>query len=179
MHKGFITLESVFNLDEQAKDRGMNLSTKKDDHIPVAFVDGRMLNMGKVCSKIEKEFFSHLCQEFNDVFSWTYDDLKGFYPSLFQHTIDLNHDVKLVIQKKRLVNPKIHLIMRKELSKLIEDNIIFPIKHSSWVANLIPIRKKNGKIRMGVDFRDLNQASINDHHPLPSMEQILSKVSGT
>ncbi len=69
--------------------------------------------------------------------------------------------------------------MRKELSKLIEANIIFPVKHSSWVANLVPVRKKNGEIRLCVDFRDLNQASLKDHHPLPSMEQILSKVSGS
>ena len=69
--------------------------------------------------------------------------------------------------------------MKKELSKLIEANIIFPIKHSSWVANLFPVRKKNGEIRLCVDFRDLNQASLKDHHPLPSKEQILSKVSGS
>ena len=69
--------------------------------------------------------------------------------------------------------------MRKELSKLIEANIIFPIKHSSWVANLVPVRKKSGEIRLCVDFRDLNQASLKDHHPLPSMEQILSKVNGS
>ena len=74
------------------------------------------------------------------------------------------------------MNPKIEPLMRKELSKLIEANIIFPIKHSSWVVNLVPIKKKNGKIRLCVDFRDLNQASLKYHHPLPSMEKILSKV---
>ena len=47
------------------------------------------------------------------------------------------------------------------------------------MANLIPIRKKNEEIRPYVDFRDLNQASPNDHHPLLFMEQILSKVSGS
>ena len=98
---------------------------------------------------------------------------------MFQHTIDLNHDAKLVRQKQRLVNPKIKPLMRKELSKLIEANIIFPIKNSSWVANLVPIRKKSGETRICVDFRDLNKASLKDHHPLPYMEQILSKVSGS
>ena len=75
--------------------------------------------------------FIHLCQEFNDVFSWTYDDLKGFDPSLFQHTVDLIDNVKLVRHKQRPMNPKIEPLMRKELSKLIEGNMIFPIKHSS------------------------------------------------
>ena len=68
------------------------------------------------------------------------------------------------------MNPKIERLMRKELSKLIEANIIFPIKQSSWVENLDPVRKKNGEIRLCVDFRDLNQASIMDHHPFPAME---------
>ena len=76
------------------------------------------------------------------------------------------------------MNPKIEPLMRKELSKLVKANIIFPIKHSSWVENLVPVRKKNGEIRLCVDFRDLNQASLKDHHPLPSMEQNFSKVSG-
>lgn len=68
--------------------------------------------------------------------------------------------------------------MQKELNKLIEINIIFPIKHTSWVSNLVPVRKKNGELRLCVDFRDLNRSSLKDHHRLPSMEQILQFVSG-
>lgn len=45
------------------------------------------------------------------------------------------------------------------------------------VANLVLVRKKNGEIRLCVYFRDLNKASLKDHHPLPFMEEILSKVS--
>ncbi len=112
----------------------MNVAASKDDHIPIMVADGKTLNMGKVCTEVEQEDFIHLCQEFSDVFAWTYDDLKGFDPSLFQHTIDLKEDAKLVRQKKRLVNPKIEPLMRKELSKLIEANIIFPIKHSSLLG---------------------------------------------
>lgn len=77
------------------------------------------------------------------------------------------------------MNPKIEPLMRKELSKLIENNIIFSIKHSSWLTNLVPIRKKNGEIRLCVDFRDLNQSSLKDHHPFASMEKLLAKVSGS
>lgn len=78
-----MTLESVFNLDDQVRSRGLNLATNKDDHILVVVAKGRTLNMGKVCFEIEKENSFHLCQEFNDIFSLTYDYLKGFYPILF------------------------------------------------------------------------------------------------
>ena len=67
--------------------------------------------------------------------------------------------------------------MIKELNKLIESKITFPIKHTSWVSNLVPVRKKNGEIRLCVDFYDLNRASLKDRHPLPSMEQILQVIS--
>lgn len=69
--------------------------------------------------------------------------------------------------------------MRKELNKLIEANIIFPIKHSSWFVNLVLVRKRNGEIKLYVDFCDLNKSSLKDHYPLPSMEQILQMVVGS
>ncbi|KAH9327817.1 hypothetical protein KI387_043751 [Taxus chinensis] len=120
-----------------------------------------------------------LCQEFPDVFAWSYEYLKGFNPNLAQHTIELDPNTKSVRQKQRPVNPHMEPLMRKELDKLIESRIIFPIKHSSWVANLVPVRKKSGEIRLCVDFRDLNRASLKDHYPLPSMEQILQVVAGS
>ena len=62
--------------------------------------NGWTLNVGKLCTKVEQENFIRLCQEFSDVFVWKYDELKGFDPSLFQHTIDLKEDAKLVRQKQ-------------------------------------------------------------------------------
>jgi hypothetical protein len=46
------------------------------------------------------------------------------------------------------------------------------------VANLVPVRKKNGEIRLCVDFRNLNRCSLKDNYPLPKMDHILQKVVG-
>ncbi|KAH9299721.1 hypothetical protein KI387_031403, partial [Taxus chinensis] len=48
-----------------------------------------------------------------------------------------------------------------------------------WVANIVPVRKKNGEIRICVDFRNLNQASLKDNYPLPIMDQVLQAVTGS
>jgi hypothetical protein len=45
------------------------------------------------------------------------------------------------------------------------------------VANLVPVRKKNGEIRLCVDFRNLNKSYKKDNYPLPNMEQILQRVT--
>jgi hypothetical protein len=61
----------------------------------------------------------------------------------------------------------------------LKDEIIFHVKYSEWVSNLVPIRKTTGQIRLCVDFRTLNIASIKDHFPLPNMEMILQQVAGS
>jgi hypothetical protein len=69
--------------------------------------------------------------------------------------------------------------MYQELKKLLDAKIIFQVRHSAWVANLVPVRKKSGEIRLCVDFRNLNRASEKDNYPVPPMEQLLQTVSGS
>jgi hypothetical protein len=47
-----------------------------------------------------------------------------------------------------------------------------PVRYSEWVANLVLVRKKNGEIRVCIDFRNLNRASLKDNYPLPKMDCI-------
>jgi hypothetical protein len=69
--------------------------------------------------------------------------------------------------------------MEKEVKKLLDDQIIVPLRYSDWVANLVLVRKKSGEIRLCVDFRNLNRSSRKDNYPLPNMEHILQKFIGT
>jgi hypothetical protein len=65
------------------------------------------------------------------------------------------------------------------VKKLLDVEIIIPLRYSEWVANLVPVRKKNGEIRLCVDFRNLNRRSKKDNYPLPNMEHILQRVTGS
>jgi hypothetical protein len=69
-------------------------------------------------------------------------------------------------------------IMEREVKKLLQAQIIVPLRYSKWVANLVPVRKKNGEIRLCVDFRNLNRSSLKDNYPLPRMKHILQRVTG-
>jgi len=59
-----------------------------------------------------------------------------------------------------------------------DSQITLPLRYSNWIANLVPVRKKNGEIRLCVDLRNLNKASLKDNYPLPKMDQLLQMVSG-
>jgi hypothetical protein len=69
-------------------------------------------------------------------------------------------------------------IIEKELKRLLEAKIIVPLRYSEWVANLVPVRKKNKEIRLCVDFQNLNRCSLKDNYPLPKLDYILQKVVG-
>jgi hypothetical protein len=68
--------------------------------------------------------------------------------------------------------------MEREVKKLLDAQIIVPLRYSEWVANLVLVRKKSGEIRLCVDFRNLNRSSRKDNYPLPNMEHILQRVTG-
>ena len=62
---------------------------------------------------------------------------------------------------------------------MLKAKVIFPVRHSKWVSNMVPVRKKNGDIRICIDFRNLNKAYQKDNFPLPTMEHILQSVVGS
>lgn len=69
--------------------------------------------------------------------------------------------------------------IKKEVRKLLQAKIIVPLRYSEQVENLVPVRKKNGEIRLCVDFQNLNRASLKENYPLPKMDYILRKVVGS
>ena len=71
------------------------------------------------------------------------------------------------------MHPSLKSLVKKELNKLLVAKIIFPVRHTTWVVNLVPVRKKLGDIRICIDFRNLNRASLKDNYPVSAMEEIL------
>jgi hypothetical protein len=49
----------------------------------------------------------------------------------------------------------------------------YSLRYSEWLANLVPVRKKSGEIRLRVDFRNLNKCSLKDNYPMPKMDPLL------
>ena len=90
------------------------------------------------------------------MFAWTYEDLKTFDPNIIQRVIPMTPQTQPFQQKLRKMNPKLEPTVKRELNKLLTTNIIFPVQYTQWVSNLVPIRKKNGKIRLCVYFYNLN-----------------------
>ena len=64
-------------------------------------------------------------------------------------------------------------MVEKEIKKFFKAKIIVALLFSCWVENMVPVRKKNGEIRIYIDFKNLNRVPLKDHYPLPKMDHIL------
>lgn len=96
-----------------------------------------------------------------------------FDTNIIQHNIPLKSGVKPCKKKLRQINPLLLPSIEREIRNFPQENIIVPLRYSEWVVNLVPVRNKNGEIRLCVYLSNLNSASLKDNYPLPKMDNIL------
>ncbi|XP_008227183.1 PREDICTED: uncharacterized protein LOC103326723 [Prunus mume] len=79
---------------------------------------------------------------------------------------------------RRNFHPEIEKQIKVEIEKLLAAGFIRPIKHPTWLANIVLVKKKTGVIRICMDYRDLNRACPKDEFPLPNMDILIDSTSG-
>jgi hypothetical protein len=181
--KNVLSLEKLFDLQTKFR-RPTNPKTNSSTMMHFLVNLGtpeqpKYINLGTCCSEAKKHTFTQLFKKYHDVFAWTYDDLKTYDTQIIQHVIPIKEGVKPFQQKLRKIHPTLEPLIQKELKKLLDAQIIFKVCHSTWVSNMVPVRKKSREIRICIDFWNLNRASDKDNYPVPPMEQILQLVSGS
>ena len=134
--------------------------------------------IGAECSREEIQIYIELFKEYRDVFAWYYEEMLGIDPSIVQHEIKTYENAKPVRQKLRPVNPRKAAAMKSKVEKLLKAGFIFPVPLTEWVSNPVPVDKKQGTIRVCIDFRDLNKACPKDNYPTPFIDQIIDECAG-
>ena len=90
----------------------------------------------------------------------------------------MDEKVKLVVQRRRKFNEDKCLVIREETQKLLDVGHVREIQHPEWLANVVLVKKANGKWRLCVDFTYLNNACPKDFYPLLSIDSLVDNVSG-
>ncbi|KAH9768606.1 hypothetical protein KPL71_011668 [Citrus sinensis] len=127
---------------------------------------------------------------------WTIADIKGISPSMCMHRILLEEGSKPTRDAQRRLHPPMMEVVKKEILKLLNVGIIYPISDSKWVSPVQVVPKKSGitvvkneenelvptRVQTGwrvcIDYRKLNAATRKDHFPLPFIDQMLERLSG-
>jgi hypothetical protein len=103
--------------------------------------------------------------------------MPGIPREVIEHHLKIHPDARPVSQKPRRQSVKRHDFIRKEVQKLLDASFIEEVHHPVWLANPVIVLKANGKLRMCIDYTNLNKACPKDPYPLPRIDQIVDSTS--
>ncbi|GKB17228.1 reverse transcriptase domain-containing protein [Tanacetum coccineum] len=168
-------------------------------HLEYAFLEENNklpVIISKDLSQDEKTSLINVLKNRKQAIAWKLSDIRGIDPEFCSHKILLEDDYEPSVQHQRRVNPKIHDVIKKEVEKLLDAGLIYPISDSPWVSPVHCVPKKGGMTvvkneenelvptrlvtgwRVCIDYRKLNEATCKDHFPLPFMDQMLERLAG-
>jgi hypothetical protein len=126
----------------------------------------------------ERESYREFLMEFRDCFAWSYKEMPGLDPRVATHKLAIDPQFRPVKQQPRRFRPELQDSIIAEVDKLITAGFIKEVQYARWLANIVPVGKKNGQIRICVDFRDLNRACPKDDFPIPITEMVVDSTTG-
>lgn len=124
-----------------------------------------------------KEGIINFLKDNLDVFAWSHENMLGIPVSLIQHRLNVDPEKKSVQKRRRVFAPERNKVVMDEVNKLLAANFIREVHYLEWLANVVMVKKANGKWRMCVDFTDLNQACPKDNFPLPKIDQLVDSTA--
>ncbi|CAN6554935.1 unnamed protein product [Malus baccata var. baccata] len=145
---------------------------------------------------IEEEKLFRVLKEHKTAIGCTLADIRGISPTTFMHRILLEEGAKPTREAQRRLNLPMMEVVKKEIIKLLDCGVIYPIFDSRWVSPVQCVPKKSGvtvvknaenelvptRIQTGwrvcIDYRKLNATTRKDHFPLPFIDQMLERLAG-
>nr|KYP38666.1 Transposon Ty3-I Gag-Pol polyprotein [Cajanus cajan] len=129
-------------------------------------------------SETEARDIKQVLREYSDLFAWTAANMPGIDPNFHCHRLSVCRDAKPVAQKKRKMGGERARAVKEETTKLLQAGFIREVKYSTWLANVVMVKKSNGKWRMCTDYTDLNKACPKDAYPLPHIDALVDGAAG-
>ncbi|GKB90619.1 hypothetical protein Tco_0962891, partial [Tanacetum coccineum] len=116
-------------------------------HLEYAFLEENNklpVIISKDLSQDEKTSLINVLKNRKQAIAWKLSDIRGIDPEFCSHKILLEDDYEPSVQHQRRVNPKIHDVIKKEVEKLLDAGLIYPISDSPWVSPVHCVPKKGG-----------------------------------
>ncbi|CAN6697661.1 unnamed protein product [Malus baccata var. baccata] len=144
----------------------------------------------------EEDKLVKVLREYKTAIRWTLADIKGISPTTCMHQILLEEGAKPSREAQHRLNPPMMDVVKKEIIKLLDCGVIYPISDSHWVSPVQVVPKKSGvtvvknednefvrtRIQIGwrvcIDYRKLNATTRKDHFLLPFIDQMLERLTG-
>ena len=146
--------------------------------IPLDDNHEHLASIGSKLTEDLKSPLTHFLRQNKDVFEWKQADMGGIDPIIITHRLNVSPSFKPVKQKRRSFASERQKAINEEVDKLLKGRAIREVEYPEWLANVILVKKENGKWRLYIDFTDVNRACPKDSFPLPRIDLIIDATAG-
>ena len=134
--------------------------TSADELEMVDLGDGSKSRPTYISAKLDPEYkrkLIMLLKEFKYCFAWEYHEMPSLDRSIVERWLPIKPGYRSYQQLARRCNPKLLPDIKAEITRLIEANFIRQCRYAEWISNVVLVYKKNGKLRVCINFRDLKK----------------------
>jgi hypothetical protein len=120
-----------------------------------------------------------LLREYVDCFAWNYQEMSDLSHDLVEHRLPIKASFRPFKQHARRYNPLMYDRIKEEIDQLLKANFIRPCRYAKWISNIVLVEKEgSGKIRVCIDFWNLNSATPKDEYPMPVANMLIIDALG-
>ncbi|KAA0032588.1 uncharacterized protein E6C27_scaffold43053G00550 [Cucumis melo var. makuwa] len=170
--------EDVEDVPQSLEDGGQSIVDELKEVNLGTIEEPRPTFISASLSSEEEGKYMSLLTEYKDIFAWSYKEMPRLDPKVAIHHLAIKPGYRPIKQAQRRFRPELIPQIEVEVNKLIEARFIRQVKYPTWIANIIPVKKKNGQLRVCVGFCDLNNACPKDEFPLSITEIIVDATTG-
>ena len=105
--------------------------------------------------------------------------MPGIDREIAKHRIPTYPHISPIKQKKRRLRPEWALLVKKEVEKQLKAKFLGVIEDTQWLENVVPVLKKDGKVQICVDYRDLNKTCPKDDFSLPYIDTLVDSTASS
>lgn len=102
----------------------------------------------------------------------------GIDSKVIVHQLKMDPNYKVIRQNRRSFNPERYKMIEEEIAKLLKASFIKEAYYPTWLANIVIVKKSNGKWKNCIDFTDLNRAYPKDSFPLLRIDKLIDTIAG-
>ncbi|CAJ2677241.1 unnamed protein product [Trifolium pratense] len=189
-----VDLDSRTSKKEHKEEKKLKKEEKEDDEAskehyrPIPDGDFEIVQFGEDPEKgvkigtglpeLARKQLKACLRENADLFAWHAADMPGLDPNIACHQLTVDPLASAVVQRRRRQSPEKAEAAEKAVKDLLEANFISEARYTTWLSNVVLVKKSNGKWRMCVDYTDLNRACPKDSYPLPCIDKLVDNSSG-
>ena len=173
-------IDSIY-VDELDMRDEVNTRPEPSEEVEPIQLDDHPEHLTYVGSKLAEDLRSlliHFLKQNKDVFTWKQEDMGGIDPAIITHRLNVSLSFKPIKQKRRSFAPERQKAINEEVGKLLQAGEIREVEYPEWLANVVLVKKANGKWRLCIDFTDVNRACPKDSFPLPRIDLIIDAIAG-